>query len=60
LIFKSKIQKNTKNTLFAYAGKHCACHNCRLTHEYLFAHEGHSFGDWLMRLLQPENEKKGK
>ncbi len=41
--------------LFAYAGKHCSCHNRLLNHKNLFEHEGHKFEQWLDRLPEAGN-----
>jgi hypothetical protein len=42
--------KNFK-LLYAFAGKHCRCHQQRMTCNNIFSHEGLDFGRWLEGLL---------
>ncbi len=37
--------------LYAFAGKHCRCHQQRMTCNNIFSHEGLGFGRWLEGLL---------
>ncbi len=37
--------------LYAFAGKHCRCHQQKMTCSKIFSHEGLDFSSWLERLL---------
>jgi hypothetical protein len=50
LISLKMFPKNFK-LLYAFAGKHCRCHQQRMTCNNIFSHEGLDFGRWLEGLL---------